>query len=130
LGSFGQSAANNLSNLYLTGGQQQASQLNNQGAAAAAGTMGAANAYANMGNGIANSVDTGVALNAYSNMANANAYNASLPTYSGGSVGGVSNPSLGSPSFANPYSTVAAPAPYSPLNLPGMQNPVMPSFGS
>jgi hypothetical protein len=124
LGQFGQSAANNLSNLYLTGGQQQASQLNNQGAAAAAGTMGQANAYANMANGIGKSVDTGVALGAYSNMANANAYSANEGTFNGGSVGGTADPGLGSPSPVNPYSTVAAPVPYSPTNLPGM-NPGM-----
>lgn len=64
LGAEGQAAANNLSNLYLTGGQQQASQLNNQGAALAAGTIGQANAYANMANGIAGSVDQGLATSA------------------------------------------------------------------
>lgn len=73
LGQFGQSAANNLSNLYLTGGAQQASQLNNQGAARAAGDVGSANAYANMFNGIANGVVGGYAMsqmpNPYANIA-------------------------------------------------------------
>ena len=45
LGSEGQAAANNLSNLYLTGGAQQAQQLNNQGSAIASGDIGAANAW-------------------------------------------------------------------------------------
>jgi hypothetical protein len=72
LGQEGQQAANNMSNLYLTGGQQQASQLNNQGAAIAAGDVGQANAYGNMFNGIANGVTSGVAMsqmpNPYSNI--------------------------------------------------------------
>lgn len=72
LGQFGQGAANNLSNLYLTGGAQQASQINNKGAAIAAGDIGAANAYGNMFNGIANGITSGVAMsqmpNPYTNV--------------------------------------------------------------
>lgn len=113
LGQFGQSAANNLSNLYLSGGQQQASQLNNQGAAKAAGYVGAANAYSNMFNGITNSIDGGLAMaNGFTNMG----------TFNGGSVGGVSDPGLGSPSYmppTNPYANIQPVAPYNPLNLPG-----------
>src|ERR1039458_6919820 len=61
LGSFGQANANNLANLYLTGGQQQASQINNQGAAIAAGDVGQANAYSNMLNGSTNALTSGLA---------------------------------------------------------------------
>lgn len=71
LGQFGQSAANNLSHLYLTGGEQQASQINNKGAAQAAGYIGSSNAYSNMFNGIANGVVGGVATamqNPYTNI--------------------------------------------------------------
>jgi len=104
-GQFGQAAANNLANLYLQGGQQQASQLNNQGAAAAAGTMGQANAYANMFNGVANSVDQGAALQSYSNLGSTSDF------------GNVNVPSSNYPSAmpANPYAGVYAPsAPYNP----------------
>jgi hypothetical protein len=48
LGSEGQAAANNLSNLYLTGGQQQAQQLNNIGSEQAASDIGSANAWNTM----------------------------------------------------------------------------------
>lgn len=48
LGQFGQASANNLSNLYLTGGAQQAQQLTNQGNAYAAGDIGSANAWNQM----------------------------------------------------------------------------------
>lgn len=108
LGQFGQSAANNLSNLYLTGGQQQASQLNNQGAAKAAGDVGAANAYSNMFNGITNSLTQGMILGS-GNMPGGSG------TFNGGSVGGTSDSALGSPSFmpapANPYANIYNPAP-------------------
>ncbi len=52
LGQFGQASANNLANLALQGGGQQASQLNNQGAATASGIIGQANAYSNAVNGL------------------------------------------------------------------------------
>jgi hypothetical protein len=45
LGQYGQMASNNLANLYLQGGQQQAQQLNNQGTAYAGGDIGSANAW-------------------------------------------------------------------------------------
>lgn len=54
LGAFGQAASNNLSNLYLTGGQQQATQLNNYGNAVAAGDIGSANAWNSMIQGLQN----------------------------------------------------------------------------
>jgi hypothetical protein len=107
LGQFGQAAANNLSNLYLTGGQQQASQINNKGAAQAAGYIGAANAYSNMFNGIANSADQGIALGSYGG---------------GFNSGSLSDEDFYSPdngfpagaTAANPYATVAAPPAYNP----------------
>ena len=118
LGQFGQAAANNLSNLYLTGGQQQASQLNNQGAAIAAGDVGQANAYANMAQGIAGGVDQGLAMNAMGNYQNSPtaAYTPGTGPSNVGSVGGVPDPALGSYQYMqppNPY--VNAPTPPSPL---------------
>jgi hypothetical protein len=107
LGAFNQQAANNYSNLYLTGGQQQASQLNNQGAAIAAGDVGSANAYANMLNGATNSLTQGMILSQIPNSSILGG------NYSGGSVGGVSDPGLNTPSFmpqANPYANVSQPA--------------------
>ena len=92
LGQFGQASSNNLSNLYLTGGQQQASQLNNQGAAIAAGDVGQANAYANMFNGVTNSVDQGLSMNAMGNYS----------TPSGGTT-------YGQQTGANPYLPMGAP---------------------
>ena len=115
LGQFGQAAASNLSNLYLTGGQQQASQLNNQGAAIAAGDVGSANAYANALNGASNSLNQGLAMDALGN------YYQSSPTAqytpgtgpgNVGSVGGVPDSALGSPS----YMPTAPPNPYANLN--------------
>ena len=94
LGQFGQASANNLANLYLGGGAQQASQLNNQGAAVAAGDIGSANAYSNMANGIAGAVTQGATVNALSN---AGYFNSPY----GGSVGGYA--------AYNPYSTAAIP---------------------
>jgi hypothetical protein len=125
LGQFGQSAANNLSNLYLTGGQQQASQLNNQGAAAAAGIMGQANAYSNMYNGIANSFSQGAAMGGQFG-----SLGGGMGGYGGGggygSYGMTSNyggPPGGTGSYAdygapNPYSTVQAPSQYSTAGWP------------
>lgn len=106
LGQEGQAAANNLSNLYLTGGQQQASQLNNKGAAVAAGDIGQANAYSNALNGISSSVDQGLALQTYANLG-AGPY---------GSITGT--PISGGSLPTNPYSTIYNPAPYSPTNIP------------
>jgi len=127
LGQFGQAAANNLSNLYLTGGQQQASQLNNQGAAAASGYIGAANAYSGMYNGIASSIDQGFALQNMSNM------NYPTGSFTGGSVGGVPDSALNSPQYmpvANPYSNITAPSPYNGVTgIPGEPNlSGLPSF--
>ena len=128
LGQFGQAAANNLTNLYLTGGQQQASQLNNQGAAIAAGDVGSANAYSNMLNGATNSLTQGLLINGVGNNIAANNYLANEGTFGGGSVGGVSNPGLASPSYmpANPYANVYIPQPANPLTgvdptLPSLQ---------
>jgi hypothetical protein len=45
LGQEGQQAASNISNISLTGGQQQAGQINNAAAATASGYAGAANAF-------------------------------------------------------------------------------------
>ena len=114
LGQFGQAASNNLANLYLTGGQQQASQLNNQGAALAAGTMGKANAYANMFNGIANGVTSGLAMSSYGG--------SSPGTWNGGMVGNTSDPALNSIQAipSNPYQNISEPvAPYDPLTGAG-----------
>lgn len=100
LGQFGQGAANNLASLYLTGGQQQASQINNKGAAKAAGDIGAANAYGNMFNGIANAVTSGVA--AYNNMPSdpyAVPYTPGTGPGNVGSVGGVPDPYLNNPQY-------------------------------
>ena len=125
LGQFGQAAANNLSNLYLTGGQQQASQLNNQGAAIAAGDVGQANAYSNMLNGVANSATQGALLTGN--------YGLGGSTGSGGGYGGA----FGNPSYSasgltgdpyidvpgggapNPYASIMAPNGYSPLSGAG-----------
>lgn len=115
LGQFGQAAANNMSNLYLTGGAQQASQLNNQGAAAAAGTIGQANAYANMFNGIANGVDQGLAFGSGQPSDPYALYSPGTGPGNVGSVGGVPDPNLGAPQYMpqnmgppmNPYDTVA-----------------------
>lgn len=52
MGTYGQAAANNMTNLYLTGGMQQAQQLNNQGSATAAGDIGSAQAWNNMISGM------------------------------------------------------------------------------
>ena len=120
LGQFGQAAANNLSNLYLTGGQQQASQLNNQGAALAAGTIGQANAYSNMFNGITNATNGGLGMAALGNNAAFNNFEMNDTfTPSTSSIGGNSAPGYENP--ANPYANIAVPAPYSPLNIPGSQ---------
>jgi hypothetical protein len=113
LGQFGQAASNNLSNLYLTGGQQQASQLNNQGAAIAAGDMGQANAYANMFNGVAGGVDQGLAMNAMGNYQT-----------SGGSGG----TTYGMQTGANPYLPMGAPLapPPDPYVSSQVYNPLAP----
>jgi hypothetical protein len=108
LGQFGQATANNLSNLYLTGGQQQASQLNNAAAAKAAGDIGSANAYANMFNGITNSATQGLAIANYG----------SNPDF-----GTLTAPNIGGPTYmpapANPYANYNAMAPTGPSGLPG-----------
>lgn len=110
LGAFGQSAANNLSNLYLQGGQQQASQLNNQGAAIAAGDVGQANAYANMANGITNSATQGMILSQLPTLTNSYAPGGGAginfaPTAPGSTYGY----GLGAFSPTNAYATVAPP---------------------
>jgi hypothetical protein len=116
LGQFGQAAANNMANLYLTGGAQQASQLNNQGAALAAGKIGSANAYANMFNGIAGGIDQGLALNAmgYSDAPTAQ-YTPGTGPGNVGSVGGVPDPALNTPQYLpqppNPYAPDISPPP-------------------
>lgn len=53
LGALGQSAAGNMANIDLTGGAQQAQQINNAAAARASGILGKAGAYSNMAGGIA-----------------------------------------------------------------------------
>src|ERR1035438_3449293 len=55
--------ASNLANIDLTGGQQQASQINNAAAARASGYIGSANAQSNMFNGISKSLTQGLLLN-------------------------------------------------------------------
>ena len=55
-GQEGALAANNLTNLDLTGGAQQASQINNAAAARASGYIGSANAWANTNNQINNQI--------------------------------------------------------------------------
>lgn len=114
LGQFGQSAANNLSNLYLQGGQQQASQLNNYGAAVASGDIGSANAYSNMLNGSANAITQGAILNGIANLSPA--ADTALPAADTASY----NPNIaianGPP---NPYASIQPTAPYSPLQIPG-----------
>src|ERR1017187_899809 len=52
MGQFGQAGAQNLANIDLTGGQQQATQLNNAAAARAQGILGSAAGYAQMAGGI------------------------------------------------------------------------------
>lgn len=47
IGTLGQTAANNVGNIALTGGAQQAQQINNAGAANASGIIGSANAWSN-----------------------------------------------------------------------------------
>lgn len=63
LANANQAAAQNYANIDLTGGQQQASQINNAAAARASGYIGSANAQANMFNGIGNSIEQGALLN-------------------------------------------------------------------
>jgi hypothetical protein len=53
LASANQAAAQNMSNLALTGGAQQAGQINNAAAATASGYLGSANALSNMAGGLA-----------------------------------------------------------------------------
>ena len=53
LGQLGQAGAQNLAYVDLTGGQQQAQQLNNAAAAQAQGTLGSANAWSNAAGGMA-----------------------------------------------------------------------------
>lgn len=63
LASSNQAAAQNMSNLALTGGEQQAQQLNNAAAATASGYLGSANALSNMAGGLAGglgSVESGL----------------------------------------------------------------------
>jgi hypothetical protein len=115
LGTFGQQNANNLSNLYLTGGQQQASQLNNQGAAIAAGDVGAANAYANMANGATNAITGGLAMSAIGTPGGLSGsyYPSSglgTPYGTGTMLGGTYYPA-----GSNPYSSITAPTAYSPI---------------
>jgi hypothetical protein len=123
LGQFGQATANNLANIYLTGGQQQASQLNNQGAAIAAGDVGQANAYSNMLNGVTNSVTQGALLNGI--------YNNGGLTNNGGFGGGFGFPNssglTGDPYIdvpggggpPNPYASIMPMAAYNPVAIPG-----------
>lgn len=56
LGTLGQSAASNIGNISLTGGAQQAQQLNNAGAANASGIVGSANAWGGALSGTANNI--------------------------------------------------------------------------
>lgn len=54
LGQVGQAGAQNLANVDLTGGAQQAQQINNAAAARASGYLGTAAAYSGMANQLAN----------------------------------------------------------------------------
>ena len=94
LASTNQAAAQNYANIDLTGGQQQASQINNAAAARASGYIGSANAQANMFNGIGNSITQGALLNGI---------------YGGGGMGGGGTyyPSaIGTPNGAAPFSDI------------------------
>jgi len=59
-GALGQSAAGTMAGIDLTGGQQQAQQINNAAAARASGILGQANAYSNMAGGIAGGLTSGL----------------------------------------------------------------------
>lgn len=63
MGQLGQEGAQNLGYVDLTGGAQQAQQINNAAAARASGYIGTANAYANMSQGIANAANPLTQLN-------------------------------------------------------------------
>jgi hypothetical protein len=56
-GQLGQAGANNLSNVDLTGGQQQAQQINNAAAARASGYLGTAKAWGTAAGGMAEGLD-------------------------------------------------------------------------
>jgi ElaB/YqjD/DUF883 family membrane-anchored ribosome-binding protein len=101
LASTNQAAAQNYANIDLTGGQQQASQINNAAAARASGYIGSANAQANMFNGIGNSITQGALLNGiYGGGGMNNGYYGS-----GGNTGGTYYPSaIGTPNGAAPFS--------------------------
>jgi hypothetical protein len=60
MGQLGQAGAQNLANVDLTGGAQQAGQINNAAAARAAGIMGSANAWSNAAGGMASGLTSGL----------------------------------------------------------------------
>lgn len=60
LGQFGQAASQNMSNLDLTGGQQQANQINNAAAARASGYLNSSQAMQNMVGGITGGLSSGI----------------------------------------------------------------------
>lgn len=67
LGAEGASAAQNESNLDLTGGAQQAQQINNAAAARASGYVGSANAWGNALNGATSDLTSGLLMNSLYN---------------------------------------------------------------
>lgn len=106
LGSQGQAAANNTANIALTTGAQQGQDINNAAAATASGIVGSANAINNGLSGITNfagSLPLYSLLGQQQQALNKSSYN-NLPTFNGGSVGGVPDPFLGTPGYMpQPY---------------------------
>ncbi len=112
---MGLSAAQGAGGLISGVGGDIASLMGAQGASAAAGTIGSANAWSGALSGASGSL-----MNSYmlSNLMGNQAYNA-LPTFNGGSVGGTANPGLSGPSYMpGGFMSGSTPtAPYSLSNL-------------
>jgi hypothetical protein len=114
----GLNAAQGAGGFMTNMGGDIASLMGQQGAAAAAGTMGAANAWTGAMSGVGNAFTGGLQLK---QLNGTNPF--SIPswnggTFNGGSVGGVSNPGMGSPSYM-PMSSLSGSMPTAPI-IPGL----------
>jgi len=118
---MGLSAAQGAGGLISGVGGDIASLMGQKGASAAAGTIGSANAWSSALSGASNSLSSGFLLN---NLLGNQAYNA-LPTFNGGSVGGVSNSTLGAPSYM-PGGYMSGSTPSAPYSLSSLMMSTQP----
>ncbi len=122
LASAGQASAANMANIDLTGGQQQASQINNAGAARASGIVNSANAWGGAISGVTND-----ALGVYAQDTAGN-IGTSLFHQAGGGAG-VNSPNAIPLESAQLPNSIPMPPPVDPLTQSPYFNPYQSSYG-